>query len=605
MQTGTVDEPGYRTVPLQAAVPLQQGECFSVVVKLTAPGVTKPVAIEYPIAGYSSKASANPGESYVSSDGETWQDLTTRNGLDEANVCLKAFTTLTAVPVANFTANVTSGTAPLAVQFTDTSTGSPTTWAWDFGDTTTSTEQHPVHTYTAAGTYSVNLTVTNAGGSDSLVKADSITVTAAAPLVTDPAATPAVIPTDTDGTPGAGETTVLSVAVAGANIASVTVNLSAIGGSSVTPMTDAGDGTWTMNATATLSSRFEDGVYLPVLLAVNATDADGLSNTSVSIPLTVVKNGDANEDNRVTLYDAVYTARHLLKSEGYPMTESVGLVSGGDALSLADAMYLAKHLLGIPGFEQAPLTLRRVSRQSSPLFSDRHRVDWTIPRPGEGDATYIPTISHGVSGESPLTFIVRSSTPFISHETNPYSMTEGLLLVDIQNDYFPGGAKELAGMEPAAMNAARLLSAFRESGRPVIFVRHISARPGAAFFLPGTRGAEIHGRVSPLPREPVVEKSRPNSFLDTDLSATLAAQGVTVLVICGAMSHMCIDATTRAARDLGYSCTVIADGCAASDLTFGGVVVPAGTVHAAFMAALDGTYARVTTTGEYLRLLTR
>ncbi len=85
----------------------------------------------------------------------------------------------TAAPVANFTANVTSGDAPLAVQFTDTSTGSPTAWAWDFENDgiIDSTEQNATHTYTTAGTYTVNLTVTNADGSDSEVKADYITVT--------------------------------------------------------------------------------------------------------------------------------------------------------------------------------------------------------------------------------------------------------------------------------------------------------------------------------------------------------------------------------------------------------------------------------------------
>ena len=82
-------------------------------------------------------------------------------------------------PVANFTANVTSGDAPLAVQFTDASTGSPTSWAWDFENdgVVDSTEQSLVHTYTAAGTYTVNLTVANAGGSNSAVKTDCITVT--------------------------------------------------------------------------------------------------------------------------------------------------------------------------------------------------------------------------------------------------------------------------------------------------------------------------------------------------------------------------------------------------------------------------------------------
>ncbi|WP_128692333.1 hypothetical protein [Methanoculleus taiwanensis] len=168
--------------------------------------------------------------------------------------------------------------------------------------------------------------------------------------LTDPRATPTLIPTDTDGFAGAGETAVLSV-TGGAAVASVTVNLSGLGGSVAAPMTGLGNGTWTANVTAIAPSPFVDGAYIPVLLAVNATDANGIGNTSVSIPLTVVKNGDANLDNRVTLYDAVYTARHVLGIEGYPMTESVGMVAAGETLTLADAMYLARHVLGMPGYE--------------------------------------------------------------------------------------------------------------------------------------------------------------------------------------------------------------------------------------------------------------
>ena len=82
-------------------------------------------------------------------------------------------------PVANFTANVTTGTSPLTVQFTDTSTGASTSWQWDFNNDgeVDSTEQNPVYTYKTAGTYAVNLTVANAGGSDSDVKKDYIVVT--------------------------------------------------------------------------------------------------------------------------------------------------------------------------------------------------------------------------------------------------------------------------------------------------------------------------------------------------------------------------------------------------------------------------------------------
>jgi PKD repeat protein len=78
------------------------------------------------------------------------------------------------VPVANFTADITSAYAPLTVQFTDTSTVNPASWSWDFGDNTTSTEQHPVHTYTTAGTYTVTLTVANDYGNDIVTKADCI-----------------------------------------------------------------------------------------------------------------------------------------------------------------------------------------------------------------------------------------------------------------------------------------------------------------------------------------------------------------------------------------------------------------------------------------------
>ena len=86
-------------------------------------------------------------------------------------------------PVASFSGSPTSGTAPLTVAFTDTSTGQPTSWVWTFGDGGTSTAQSPTHTYTAAGTYSVTLTATNSLGSNTLTKTNYITVAAPQPPV--------------------------------------------------------------------------------------------------------------------------------------------------------------------------------------------------------------------------------------------------------------------------------------------------------------------------------------------------------------------------------------------------------------------------------------
>jgi nicotinamidase-related amidase len=175
-----------------------------------------------------------------------------------------------------------------------------------------------------------------------------------------------------------------------------------------------------------------------------------------------------------------------------------------------------------------------------------------------------------------------------------------LILVDIQNDYFPGGNMELVGIEAAAANARNLLNEFRKAASPVIHIRHISTRPGATFFLPETDGAEINRMVTPRNGEIVVEKNFPNSFRGTSLSEILRKVKPDNLVICGAMSHMCIDATTRAAFDLGFNCIVVEDACATKDLVFQGRSIKASDVHASFMAALAVPYAKVISTGELI-----
>lgn len=177
-------------------------------------------------------------------------------------------------------------------------------------------------------------------------------------------------------------------------------------------------------------------------------------------------------------------------------------------------------------------------------------------------------------------------------------MKTGLLLVDIQNDYFPGGNMELVSMQKAADTAAGILGTFRERKYPVYHVQHVSVRPGATFFVPGTEGMETHASVAPTGGEPVFQKNFPNSFRATELLETLRSDAIERVVICGAMSHMCIDATARAAFDYGFACTVVSDACATRDLQFEGRTVAARDVHAAFMAALAVPYAEVVTGAE-------
>ena len=178
-------------------------------------------------------------------------------------------------------------------------------------------------------------------------------------------------------------------------------------------------------------------------------------------------------------------------------------------------------------------------------------------------------------------------------------MRKTLLLIDIQNDYFPGGKMELVGMEEACGNASAILEDFRKKNMPVFHVRHVSTRPGSTFFIPGTEGAEINEGVAPKDDEIVIEKHFPNAFRETNLLEKLKEQGIEELVVCGAMTHMCIDATVRAAFDLGFKCVLIEDACATRNLQHREVAVKSWKVHSAFLAARGSVYAKVMKTEEY------
>jgi nicotinamidase-related amidase len=168
-----------------------------------------------------------------------------------------------------------------------------------------------------------------------------------------------------------------------------------------------------------------------------------------------------------------------------------------------------------------------------------------------------------------------------------------LILIDIQNDYFPDGRNPLVGPEAAAQVARQVLEEFREQHNTIIHVQHISLRPSATFFLPGTPGIEFHPLVVPRPGEIIVQKQHPNSFRETTLLDELRSRNITQLRFCGMMTHMCIDTTVRAACDLGFTCTLVGSATATKDLTYGNTTVPAAHVQAAYLAGLNGLFAKV------------
>lgn len=180
-------------------------------------------------------------------------------------------------------------------------------------------------------------------------------------------------------------------------------------------------------------------------------------------------------------------------------------------------------------------------------------------------------------------------------------MNSALLLLEIQNDYFPNGRTPLEKSVEAATKAQAVLQAYRDKKQPVIHVQHISTLPDAASLLPCTKGADFYSTVAPQKNETIVKKHYPNSFKDTGLLNHLIKNQINHLVICGMTTHMTVDATVRAACDLGFSCTVLHDACTARQLEFHHTVIPAQNVHLAFIAALQPTYASLLSTEDYLQ----
>lgn len=181
-------------------------------------------------------------------------------------------------------------------------------------------------------------------------------------------------------------------------------------------------------------------------------------------------------------------------------------------------------------------------------------------------------------------------------------MKTALIVIDIQKDYFPGGRYPLVNPLEAARKAYMLLQCFREHGGHHVHIQHISTEPDATFFLSGDRGTDIHDSAAHFEGEPIVYKHEANAFLNTDLLELLKNWEIERVVICGMMTHMCVDATARAASDLGFQVVVAEDACTTRDLQYGETTIPADYVHKAFLAALK-SYGKVMKSEEILALL--
>jgi nicotinamidase-related amidase len=176
--------------------------------------------------------------------------------------------------------------------------------------------------------------------------------------------------------------------------------------------------------------------------------------------------------------------------------------------------------------------------------------------------------------------------------SSPAGLAEStLVMIDCQNTY-TRGVMELDGVQAALDEAAALLDRARSAGIPIIHIAH-SDGPGSLYDIDGESGA-IVDRVAPRGGEPVVVKSYPNSFVQTDLDERLKAANASNLVLAGFMTHMCVNSTARGAFNLGYAPTVVAAATATRALPgVDGDPVPASTLHSASLAAIADLFAVV------------
>lgn len=176
-----------------------------------------------------------------------------------------------------------------------------------------------------------------------------------------------------------------------------------------------------------------------------------------------------------------------------------------------------------------------------------------------------------------------------------------LIVIDIQRDYFPNGAMALDQVEQAALQAKAALDYARDRKWPIVIVQHVSLGENATFFRPHTPGVELHPWFLPTHQDHHLIKHYANAFRETSLNDQLAGLTISELVICGMMTHLCIDSTVRQAADLGYRVTLLGDATATRTLTWAGAVAPAHVIQTAILAALEGSFAKVMTTSQWIR----
>lgn len=179
-------------------------------------------------------------------------------------------------------------------------------------------------------------------------------------------------------------------------------------------------------------------------------------------------------------------------------------------------------------------------------------------------------------------------------------MRQGLIIIDVQNDYFEGGDMELENTYQTLKNILKVKKYFEQMNYPIFIIQHIKEKEGD-FFRRNTVGSEIHKELLPIKENSyLIEKNFPNSFFKTSLVSQLIKERVEQLVIVGMMTHMCVDSTTRVAKELGYEPILLSDACTTKSLIFNSKIIPMEDVQCSFLNALSN-FSKVCSTITFLK----
>lgn len=180
--------------------------------------------------------------------------------------------------------------------------------------------------------------------------------------------------------------------------------------------------------------------------------------------------------------------------------------------------------------------------------------------------------------------------PFFGVSQEGKQTKRALIIVDVQQFYFPNGFLPLVNPEQASLQAAKVLKYFRDKGLLVVHVKHATSKDSL-----------INKNVAPLKGEKVFTKHYANSFRGTGLLGYLRQNKINEVVICGMQTQMCVEATARAAADYNFDVIVIGDACATRNIVYKGDTVKAADVQASTLGSIEGYYGKVMTTEEFLK----